>query len=237
MISVCIATYNGALYIKEQIESILSQIDENDEVIISDNLSTDNTIEIIQSFNDCRIRILQYPIPSIVKNFENALNASKGNYIFLSDQDDIWIDGKVKKMMAHLIHSDFVMSDGIIILNNSISNKKTIYEITKPSLGIIRNIYKNSFTGCCIAFNRKILNYSLPFPENIPMHDWWIGLIAMNYGSIEIIKDPLIYYRRHGMNASSLSQKSDQNFFKKFNNRINISINLFKRILNLSILK
>lgn len=110
MISVCIATHNGAHYIKEQIESILCQLGTNDEIIISDDGSTDNTIDILLAFNDKRIIIYHYkqPVKSkhshiyVCKNFENALKHAKGDYIFLADQDDWWMPNKVMKCLEDL---------------------------------------------------------------------------------------------------------------------------------------
>ena len=99
MVSVCIATYNGEKYITEQIDSILSQIEREDEVIISDDGSTDGTLDVIRQMNDGRIQLLHSGTHNIVRNFENALAYARGDIIFLSDQDDVWADDKVKKVM------------------------------------------------------------------------------------------------------------------------------------------
>ena len=99
MISVCMATHNGGKYIKEQIDSILVQISNEDELIISDDSSTDDTVEIIKKIKDKRIKLFEnnkFFSPNL--NFENALLHSKGDIIFLSDQDDIWKKDKVKIM-------------------------------------------------------------------------------------------------------------------------------------------
>ena len=99
MISVCIATYNGAEYLREQVESILSQLEEEDEIVVSDDSSTDTTIEILQSFGDRRIKIFKNPAKGFVRNFENALRQAQGDFIFLSDQDDVWLPNKVAVCM------------------------------------------------------------------------------------------------------------------------------------------
>ncbi len=96
MISVCIATYNASKYINAQIVSILGQLASNDEVIVSGDLSTDDTVEIITSINDARIKVIKSNIRlGVIKNFERSLYAAKGDIIFLSDQDDIWLPNKV----------------------------------------------------------------------------------------------------------------------------------------------
>lgn len=103
MISVCIATYNGGKYIKEQLDSILFQLGKDDEVIISDDSSTDDTLSILESYHDERIVILtNQKFHSPVYNFENALKSAKGDFIFLSDQDDIWEPTKVEVMLDSL---------------------------------------------------------------------------------------------------------------------------------------
>ena len=116
MISVCIATYNGEKYIKAQLESILAQIGQDDEIIVSDDNSTDNTISEIESLNDNRIKVKknrktikkesQHKVFQLMDkirlNFENALVEAKGDYIFLADQDDIWKEDKVKSILKML---------------------------------------------------------------------------------------------------------------------------------------
>ena len=102
MNSICIATYNGEKYIHQQLTSILSQINIDDEVIISDDDSTDNTIEIIKSLNDKRIKIIHGGFHHFKWHFANALQHSKGEYIFLSDQDDIWVEGKYQACLNKL---------------------------------------------------------------------------------------------------------------------------------------
>ncbi|MCD8291094.1 MAG: glycosyltransferase, partial [Prevotella sp.] len=96
-VSVCIATYNGEKYIEEQIRSILSQLSDNDEVIISDDGSHDQTLSLIQSIGDKRIKIFQNEGRHGFKyNFENTLKKVQGDYIFLCDQDDVWLPNKVQ---------------------------------------------------------------------------------------------------------------------------------------------
>ena len=120
-ISVCIATYNGEKYIKEQLSSILSQLEENDEVIISDDSSTDNTIQIVENFKDKRIRIFrEQKFKSPIYNFENAISKATGDIIFLSDQDDIWHKAKVHKIKQYLSNEDITC----IVTNASIIDEE-----------------------------------------------------------------------------------------------------------------
>ena len=97
MITVCLAAYNGEKYIEEQINSILCQLSLNDELLISDDGSTDKTIKIISDLNDPRIKLFKNNFKSVQKNFEFLLQNSIGEIIFLSDQDDIWEKNKISE--------------------------------------------------------------------------------------------------------------------------------------------
>lgn len=210
------ATYNGEKYIEEQLETILYQLSDDDELIISDDSSTDATIKIIKAFNDKRIQLIEnQKFQSPIFNFENALKHACGEYIFLADQDDIWMPQKVNILKKYLNDYDLVLSDANIIdINGGVINQ-SFYKLNSSRSGFMKNIIKNSYLGCTMAFNRKILEKSLPFPKDLPMHDWWLGLIAEIYGKTYFIEDKLISYRRHGNNASHTGQKSNYSFLKK----------------------
>ena len=108
MISVCMATYNGQEYVKEQIDSILCQLGKDDELVISDDHSVDQTQHIIETYTDPRIRFYENELAKgVTHNFENSLKKSKGDIIFLSDQDDVWYPNKIKEMVAFLQEGDY----------------------------------------------------------------------------------------------------------------------------------
>ena len=199
MISVCIATYNGEIFIREQIDSILRQLSSDDEIIVSDDGSTDGTISIINSIDDKRIRVIEGPRKqSPTSNFECALKASKGDYIFMSDQDDVWKPNKVKICMEWLQRYDCVVSDAEVTDSSLNPLYSSLYAIMQVRQGRIYNtIWKNGYTGCCMAFRRNVLEASLPFPKDIPMHDIWIGNVAAYKYNVKFIPDTLIYFRRH----------------------------------------
>lgn len=230
VISVCIATYNGEKYIEKQLDSILTQLSEQDEVIISDDSSTDNTIKIIKLLNDDRIKIFEnQKFRSPIYNFENVLKYARGNIIVLSDQDDIWKSNKIETIKKYMQDANLVLSDADIIDENSNVLQESFYKLNGSKNGLIKNIIKNSYLGCTMAFDRKILEKSLPFPKDLPMHDWWIGLIGEMYGKTYFINDKLISYRRHGNNASPTGEKSKYSFIQKVLFRIVIIKNLFLR--------
>lgn len=226
MISVCMATYNGENFIKEQINSILPQLDSNDELLISDDGSTDQTISLINSYKDDRIKIINGPQKGLIKNFENAIKNSRGEIIFLADQDDVWMPDKVNKMSNHFKNYDLVVSDCRVTDNNLNQIHESFFVLRGSSSGLTKNLIKNSYLGCCIAFRRKLLKKALPFPENIPMHDWWLGLVAEAYYNSCFIKEPLLLYRRHGNNNSPASEKSKTGVMKMIHWRITLFVNI-----------
>ncbi len=229
-ISVCMATYNGEKYIKEQLESILIQLSDNDEVIISDDSSSDSTLEIIQSFNDDRIKLFCDKIfHSPIFNFENALQHVTGDVIALSDQDDIWKNNKIE-----IVKKSFENSKETIALrmyNGQCIDKtgkviyKNLYEYLNIHEGLIQNIIKNSFIGCNIAFTKPLLDIVLPFPKNTPMHDMWLGNNAYIYGNVEFVDKKVFNYRIHDNNYSI----KDNSFFQKIIWRVELITNLIKR--------
>ena len=208
-ISVCIATYNGAKYIEEQVQSILYQLSEKDEINISVDGSKDNTLAIIKSLNDARIKVIHNTLKhGLVSNFENAIKHADGDYIFLSDQDDIWTSNKVEVCLQHLQNADLVVHNALLINASGEKSNIDFFSIRGSQSGYWKNLYKNSFIGCCMAFKSNLLNYILPFPKHILWHDMWIGLTAEKKGKTFFIPDILLYYRRHGENASPTSEKS-----------------------------
>ncbi|MHC4583721.1 MAG: glycosyltransferase family 2 protein [Planctomycetota bacterium] len=231
-ISVCIATYNGQRYIAAQLESILKQLSVNDEVIISDDSSTDNTIDVIKTFNDKRIKLYEnnrFHNPAL--NFENALKETSGDIIFLSDQDDIWLDNKVK-VMAKLLHSyDLVVSDCILIDEDETVLNNSYFKLRRSGPGFIHNIYKNSYLGCCIAFKRHILEKALPFPKAIPMHDMWLGMIVELFGKPYFCREQLVKYRRHSSNLSPTLRRNTYSVGKKFKFRLILLYHTIRRYI------
>ncbi|WP_281336377.1 glycosyltransferase family 2 protein [Flavobacterium eburneipallidum] len=206
MISVCMATYNGEKYIKDQLLSILKQIGSNDEIIISDDLSKDKTIEIIEDLNDSRIKIFFNDKKGYTNNFQNAIKQASGDYIFLSDQDDIWVDNKLKIMSNLLMKYDFVVSDAKMVNANLESLGTTYFELRGGGEnGFMNNLKKLKYIGCCMAFRKIILKKVLPFPSNSKLcpHDFWIAMISEFYFKTYVVNNPLLLYRRHGENVST----------------------------------
>lgn len=229
MISVCMCSYNGEKYIYEQINSILNQLDVNDELIISDDSSTDSTVSIVNSFKDNRIKLLENnEFHSPIFNLENALKHARGDYIFLCDQDDIWMSNKVSSILPLFNQYNCIVSDAEVIDQNENVIYKSFFSIRNCRPGFFHNLKRNGYIGCCMAIDRKILSEALPFPKYIPMHDSWIGLIAEVYGKTYFLNEPLVKYRRHGGNVSQLSN-SRSSFKKRIFQRVMIVFGILIR--------
>ena len=228
MISVCMPTYNGEKFIRIQLESILSQLGNDDEIVISDDSSTDKTVEIIKSFNDSRIHLLENnSFHSPVYNLENALKNAKGDFIFLSDQDDEWTVDKVSVCMEKLKDCDLLIHDADIVDGNGIQTAKSFFKLNHTKKGKFYNLLKNGYLGCCMCFSKKLCEALLPFPKELPMHDIYIGnFAAFNGYRIKFIEDKLIHYRRHGNNASITSEHSHRKLLSRISDRIIILKNI-----------
>lgn len=233
MISVCIATYNGERFIREQIDSILCQLSSDDEIIVSDDGSTDDTISIINSIDDKRIIIIEGPRKhSPTPNFECAMKEAKGEYVFLADQDDVWKPNKVEVCMKWLQEYDCVVSDAEVTDSNLNTLYPSLYAIMQVRQGHIYNtVWKNGYTGCCMAFRRNVLEASLPFPKDIPMHDIWIGNVAAYKYNVKFIPDKLIMFRRHNETISCNGKGSKYSMWQQIKFRWSV----IKNIVNLYI--
>lgn len=220
------AVKDGSRFITEQIESILPQLTGDDELIISDDHSTDNTRELINDFKDSRIKLLSNPKSGLISNFENTLLAACGTYIFLADQDDVWKSNKIEVMKKALQFYDLAVCDCEIVDENLLPSQKSFFQLNSSKTGLLHNLIRNSYMGCCMAFHRKILSKALPFPKNIRVHDGWIGLISELYFRKIFIPDILVLHRKHNSNASYTGTQSKFSPMTRIAHRITLVKNL-----------
>ena len=225
-ISVAMASYEGKKYIAEQIESILKNLKEKDELVISDDGSKDGTREVIGSFKDERIKLVEGPKKGIKQNFGNAIAHCSGDVIFLADQDDIWKSNKVAEVMkvfedkevACVVHDCevFDSESGEVIY-------PSFFEWRGSKAGKLKNIWKNSYIGCCMAFRAEMKKYILPIPDELEMHDQWIGILAEKHGKSVFLPKVLLRYRRHGGNNSEMKRHG---LVKMIRNRVVLMMKL-----------
>lgn len=233
-ISVCLATYNGEKFLKEQLDSILNQLESDDELIISDDGSKDKTLEIIRAYKDQRIRIFRNMNKhGVVFNFENAIQKSSGNIILLCDQDDVWFPNKVKVLTKELEEFDFVVHNALLVDENGKSLNQDFFSFRKTRYGYWANLWKMGYPGCCMAFKKECIKDILPFPPNLLWHDIWIAAILHAKYKGTLIKDCLIGFRRHSSNTSPTTQKSHYSFYFRFKYRVYVLFYSILRLLHL----
>lgn len=218
MISVCMIVYNGEKYVFDQINSILKQLSAQDELIISDDGSSDKTVGIIEGISDNRIKLFKnnnFKNPTF--NMENALKHASGDIIFLSDQDDIWLDDKVQVSLNYLEKYDYIVSDCYLTDANLniTANTRFVQEAKIAKNKYLALIKPTPYQGSCAAFKRNVLLKSLPFPSYIQSHDRWVGYIASFFFNHALIDEKLILYRRHDANASTSSTGKSKNSVKQ----------------------
>ncbi len=230
MISVALAAYKGEKYIEAQIRSILPQLSHGDEIIVSDDRPGGMTEKIVKRIaaEDSRVIWVEGKSKGVVSNFVNAIRYCKGDKIFLCDQDDVWLPDKVKRVMEAFDEGyDLVLHNAYITDGELNITDYSFFEKRGSKKGVLRNIFKNSYMGCCMAFDRKLLKKIMPMPRSIPMHDQWIGILAEIYGRVKFLDLPLIYYRVHGGNVTG----GKTTFRQKMEWRRYLIFKLYKRVI------
>ena len=235
MISVCMAVFNGEVYLHQQIDSILDQLSEVDELIIVDDCSTDHSSQIISNLNDQRIKYYKNNTNiGVLGTFERAINLSHGDNIFLSDQDDVWYPHKIERIMFvfnSMKHITMVTTDATVIDDEGLTICDSFFSKRgKFRPDIINTLLKNKYLGCTIAFRRSIISKLLPIPQNVPMHDIWFGAMNSLYGKTYFINEPLIFYRRHKKNVT---KDGSENFTRQLLWRIRLITSILLRVFHL----
>ncbi len=228
-ISVCMATYNGERHVEAQVASILAQLRPQDELVVSDDRSSDRTLELIRGFGDGRIRVLENPGRGVTANFENALRHATGAYLFLSDQDDLWLEGKLPVTCEALESHALVVSDCRVADGDGRTLYESYFGLLGSGPGLARNFLRNSYLGCCMAFRRELLELALPIPAGVA-HDYWIGMLGELTGRPFFLRRALLVYRRHGANASYAAGKSERPLAARVGSRALLAWQLLRRM-------
>lgn len=228
-VSVAMAAYNSEKYIIPQIESILNQLKEGDELVISLNPSTDNTVGIIQKIqeNDRRVKLIKCSEVGFRQNFNSAILGCSNEIIFLSDHDDVWLKNKVDVVLKEFERTDAdLVMHGRYVTDENLAVQETV-DYSNCKFSILSNLIRNNFCGCCMAFKKDIVDYICPLPKKIVYHDMWIGLLVLAKGKVSIVEEPLMYYRRHRENESSDTRRA---LFTIIQERTYTMIELVKRL-------
>ena len=228
------STYNGEQFLAEQIESIQKQTVKNWTLYIRDDGSSDTTPEIIKHYVRLDSRIVFINADNrenfgVIKNFYTLLKHSKADYYFFSDQDDIWYEGKVKKVLEELQKSDLCFSNFSIIDQDKNIMEKIHFKENPITKNWFYNFNKNVFFGCCMAFKKDCIKDFMPIPITIPSYDTWIGTVLyFRKKKISFIMEPLVFYRRHNSNVSQATCKSKNSIYFKIFWRIQFLVELIK---------
>jgi glycosyltransferase involved in cell wall biosynthesis len=228
--SVALCTYNGAAFIQEQLHSILQQTLVPDEIIVSDDGSSDGTIGLVTDtlerfqaeHRDVRVtdRILRNAQPlGVTRNFEQALTACSGDLVALSDQDDLWHPQRLERMVAEfsrrpnllLLSTDARLVDATgdptgQTLLATLGVSKADEEAVHQGRAVDALLRRNIVTGATTMVRRELVERALPFPASW-VHDEWLAMVGAATGEIDLLEEALVDYRQHGGNqigASSL---------------------------------
>jgi len=222
-ISVAMCTYNGSRFVKEQLESIFSQTHLPDEIIICDDNSTDNTVdiarEILNNENiDYKI-IINIENLGVIKNFEQAIKCCSGDIIFTCDQDDVWLPQKIEKMQSQFLgNNDYmaVFSNATLVNENLDSLNVDLWSTLKFNSGeiinkeeqLIKVLLKHCVvTGAALAFRREVFDEMLPFSKYW-IHDGWIAILLSLKDQIIPLNEELLLYRQHSNNVIGASDRN-----------------------------
>lgn len=206
-VSVVMTVYNGEKYLQTQLNSVLEQLAENDELIVIDDASSDSSVKVFRTAADPRIKLHCNSINKGVRaSFELGLQQATREVLFLCDQDDVWLPGKRDAFVATFERhpgTTIVISDAEVIDGHG---QLTMASFMAARGGfhssLLSTLIKNRYLGCAMALHRSLLASVLPIPENVPMHDMWIGSLGSLMGRVQYISKPYLQYRRHNGNAS-----------------------------------
>ena len=211
LVSIALCTYNGEAYLREQLDSIVNQSYPAIELIAVDDCSSDNTLKILEEY------AADYPFIQVfvnsenlgyIRNFEKALGLCNGDFIALSDQDDIWDSKKIEKQVKAIGNHLLIYHDSAFVdqngqsLHRKMSDIMNLYRGDQPEAFL----FFNCISGHSVLMKKELRDELLPFP-NAYFHDWWMGYVATNLGSIDFIGECLVKYRQH--------QKADTNILKR----------------------
>lgn len=219
-ISIAIATYNGEKYIKKELQSMLKQTLPVDEIIISDDGSNDSTIKEIESLHESRITIVtDNQRHGFCGNFENAVRHCTGDYIFIADQDDLWTEDKVEKVVGFfqmnptatcVFHDAFFIGKNDEVLDN-VKEQFNIAQGVKQGILLDKEYLEPAVSaplarGMCMCITRSLLDIALPFPKCNTMHDQWLLFCSLCSNSCFYLDQKLTMYRLHGDNTAGVNE-------------------------------
>ena len=204
-VAVVVATYNGATYLRQQLESIVQQTYKPSQIIIIDDASVDDTITIADAFAAAHPEVMVVQNETrlgYIKNFEKGMLLANASYVALSDQDDIWVPNKLEVLIHAIGDQMLAYSDSELIdaegqlLNQKMSSIKNQLAYHTPIMYAIGAWAP----GHAMLFKKELVDKAVPFP-NLVTHDFWLGFVATCYSTVVYVNEPLVHYRQHTQNA------------------------------------
>ncbi|GHT09991.1 hypothetical protein AGMMS4956_00630 [Bacteroidia bacterium] len=211
MISIAMATYNGEKYLREQMDSILRQTHQEFEVVVCDDASTDATWQILQEYERQDARIHCYwneKNLGYLKNFEKAIRLCKGDYIALSDQDDIWTEDHLEVLFTTIGNNQLCCGNWLLINEDGKNLTKTCDDnlgdgATSDDVCVKKVLYgRNLYQGASMLLGKSFMSSALPIPNGVVTHDVWFALLSNVMHSFVYTHKIITHYRQHGNNAS-----------------------------------
>jgi len=224
-VSICMATFNGARYLREQLASILAQMEEGDELIVVDDASQDGTLDIVRSYRDRRVNVYANEVNlGHVGSFSRALQQSRHPWLVLADQDDIWAEGRLAIMCAALARPGvWLVTGNARFIDAAGAAIAPAYpdldpaDSTRHGNNILRIFTGRAFYyGCNMAFSRELARLALPIPGYVESHDLWLAMAANLAGANLHLGEVLLYRRIHGGNVTS----STRPLWRKLKSRV-----------------
>ena len=230
--SIVLAAFNGEKYIYDQIVSLLAYLDDDDEIIVSDDGSSDGTRTVVAQVADLRVKLLPAsPRVGYQKNFERAIASSSGSFIFFSDQDDICLPARFECSIKGLQTHCLVAGD-VEVVDESLNTTAESYFAQRSisSFSAISLFFRPKVIGATIAVRRDFLEYARPFPSQIP-HDQWLSILAALNGMLFVSRKPFIRYRRHANVVTHWGGANRRSLVAVFIERLRLLFALLKKIV------
>jgi glycosyltransferase involved in cell wall biosynthesis len=213
------AVYNGERFLRQQVGSVLSELLPGDELIIIDDASTDASLALLKSISSLALQIYSNPSNlGVIGSFERGLQIAAHEFIFLCDQDDVWLPGKRAAFVAAFEQDptvSVVISDAQVIdAQGQLSAQSFMATRGGFNGSVYATVWRNRYLGCAMAMRRVLLESALPVPRQAPMHDMWFGAIGRLTGKVTYLPAPLLQYRRHTGNVSPSHRQSLQRMLR-----------------------
>lgn len=206
MITVVLPTWNGMPHLPAQVGSILRELPADGVLKVRDDGSTDGTCGWLEEEARRDPRLQRIPSEGrvgVIRGVELLLAGLPNGVVFLADQDDLWHPGKISRCLEALATADLVVHDARRVDADGIPLGDTLFVRRGLGGGLVANLWRNRFTGCCMAMRSTLLDAALPFPRHLPMHDQWLGLVALRHGRVAWLDESLMDYRVHAGNATA----------------------------------